>query len=95
MLSWSDLVLMVLCGVLFLFPCPIFQCLTMKVLDASLPVPDINEDDLKHDAAPQEALQPEAVAAPQELDRQQPEVASPLQEPPREQAETPGTNGRC
>ncbi|XP_064025580.1 A-kinase anchor protein 12 isoform X2 [Pogoniulus pusillus] len=63
-----------------------------KVLDASLPVPDINEDDLKHDAAPQEALQPEAVAAPQELDRQQTEVASPLQEPPREQAETPGTN---
>ncbi|XP_068007969.1 A-kinase anchor protein 12 isoform X2 [Melanerpes formicivorus] len=65
-----------------------------KVLDASLPVPDVNEDGLKHDAVPQETQQPGAVTAPQELDgqQQQPEVASLLQESPREEAEAAGTN---
>ncbi|XP_075355099.1 A-kinase anchor protein 12 isoform X1 [Mycteria americana] len=63
-----------------------------KVLDASLPIPDVNEDNLEHDAPPQEPQQPEAVTAPQELDGQQPEVASPLQEPAGEQAEAAGTN---
>lgn len=66
----------------------------MQVLDASLPVPDINEDDLERDAPPQEPQQPGAVTAPQELDGQQPEVASPLQEPPGDQAEAAGTNGK-
>lgn len=70
------------------------QYLTMQVLDASLPVPDINEDDLERDAPPQEPQQPGAVTAPQELDGQQPEVASPLQEPPGDQAEAAGTNGK-
>ncbi|XP_074676638.1 uncharacterized protein LOC141921613 [Strix aluco] len=61
------------------------------VLEASLPVPDVTEDNLEHDAPPQEPQQPGAVTAPQELDGQQPEVASPLQEPPGEQAEAAGT----
>ncbi|XP_074436510.1 A-kinase anchor protein 12 isoform X3 [Larus michahellis] len=64
----------------------------MQVLDASLPVPDINEDNLECDAPPQEPQQPGAVTAPQELDGQQPEVASPPQESPGEQAEAAGTN---
>ncbi|XP_075604513.1 A-kinase anchor protein 12 isoform X1 [Balearica regulorum gibbericeps] len=63
-----------------------------KVLDASLPVPDVNEDNLERDAPPLEPQQPGAVTAPQELDGQQPEVASPLQEPPGEQAEAAGIN---
>ncbi|XP_074718952.1 uncharacterized protein LOC141940955 isoform X1 [Strix uralensis] len=67
------------------------QCLTIQVLEASLPVPDVTEDNLEHDAPPQEPQQPGAVTAPQELDGQQPEVASPLQEPPGEQAEAAGT----
>ncbi|XP_074018580.1 A-kinase anchor protein 12 [Numenius arquata] len=62
-----------------------------KVLDTSLPVPDINEDNLERDAPPQEPQQPGAVTASQEPDEQQPEVASPLQEPPAEQAEATGT----
>lgn len=66
----------------------------MQVLDASLPVPDINEDNLECDAPPQEPQQPGAVTAPQELDGQQPEVASPPQESPGEQAEAAGTNGK-
>lgn len=66
------------------------QCLTIQVLDASLPVPDVTEDNLEHDAPAQERQQPGAVTAPQELDGQQPEVASPLQEPPAEQAEAAG-----
>lgn len=69
------------------------QYLTMKVLDASLPVPDAKEDSLEHDAPPQEPQQPGAATAPQELDGQQSEVASPLPEPPGEQAEAAGTNG--
>ncbi|OPJ72905.1 A-kinase anchor protein 12 isoform A [Patagioenas fasciata monilis] len=63
-----------------------------KVLDASLPVPDAKEDNLEHDAPPQEPQQPGAATAPQELDGQQSEVASPLPEPPGEQAEAAGTN---
>nr|XP_021150522.1 A-kinase anchor protein 12 isoform X1 [Columba livia] len=63
-----------------------------KVLDASLPVPDAKEDSLEHDAPPQEPQQPGAATAPQELDGQQSEVASPLPEPPGEQAEAAGTN---
>lgn len=71
------------------------QYLTTQVLNASLPVPDVSEDNLKPDASPQEPLQLEAVTASKELDGQQPEVASPLQEPPREQTESAGTNGKC
>ncbi|KAM9297881.1 A-kinase anchor protein 12 [Morus bassanus] len=63
-----------------------------KVLDASLPVPDVNEDNLEHSAPPQESQQPGAVTAPQELDGQQPEVVLPLQEPHGEQAEAAGAN---
>ncbi|XP_051657605.1 A-kinase anchor protein 12 isoform X1 [Manacus candei] len=63
-----------------------------KVLNASLPVPDVSEDNLKHDGSAQEPQQLGAVTASKELDGQQPEVASPLQEPPREQAEPTGTN---
>lgn len=69
----------------------------MQVLDTNLPVHDVNEDNLEHDAPPrepQEPQQPGAVTATQELDGQQPEVASPLQEPPGEQAEAAGANGK-
>ncbi|XP_035394850.1 A-kinase anchor protein 12 isoform X1 [Cygnus atratus] len=60
---------------------------TAKVLDAGLPVPDVNEDNLELDAPPQEPQQPGAVTTPQELNGQQPEMASPIQEPPGQQAE--------
>ncbi|KAM9019009.1 uncharacterized protein PRD47_006628 isoform 1-T1 [Ara ararauna] len=63
-----------------------------KVLAASSVVPDVNEDSLEHDAPPQESQQPGAITAPQELDGQQTEVASPLEGPSREQAEAAGTN---
>ncbi|XP_053794524.1 A-kinase anchor protein 12 isoform X1 [Vidua chalybeata] len=63
-----------------------------KALNASLPVPDVSEDNLKDDASPQEPLQLGAVTASKELGGQQSEVASPLQEPPREQTESAGTN---
>ncbi|XP_061234675.1 A-kinase anchor protein 12 isoform X2 [Neopsephotus bourkii] len=59
-----------------------------KVLDASSPVPVVNEDSLEHDA-PQ---QPGAITAPQELDGQQAEVAPALEGPSGEQAEAAGTN---
>ncbi|KAM6367501.1 A-kinase anchor protein 12 [Alca torda] len=71
---------------------PAEEAETAKVLDASLPVPDINEDSLECDAPLQEPQQPGAVTAPQELDGQQPEVSSPPQESPGEQAEAAGTN---
>lgn len=60
---------------------------TAKDLDASLPVPVVNEDNLELDAPPQEPQQPGDVTTPQELNEQQPEVASPIQEPPGQQAE--------
>lgn len=66
----------------------------MQVLDASSPVPDVNEDSLEHDAPPQEPQQPGAITAPQELDGQQAEVASPLEGLSGEQAEAAGTNGK-
>ncbi|XP_033916998.1 A-kinase anchor protein 12 [Melopsittacus undulatus] len=63
-----------------------------KVLDASSPVPDVNAESLEHDTPPQEPQQPGAVTAPQELDGQQAEVASPLEGPSGEQSEAAGTN---
>nr|XP_030123873.3 A-kinase anchor protein 12 isoform X1 [Taeniopygia guttata] len=63
-----------------------------KALNASLPVPDVSEDNLKDDASPEEPLQLGAVTASKEPGGQQSEVASPLQEPPREQTESAGTN---
>ncbi|KAJ7397181.1 A-kinase anchor protein 12 isoform X2 [Pitangus sulphuratus] len=62
------------------------------VLNASLPVPDVSEDNLKPDGSPQEPQQLGTVTATKELDGQQAEVASPLQEPPKEQAKPAGTN---
>ncbi|XP_062346011.1 A-kinase anchor protein 12 [Cinclus cinclus] len=61
-----------------------------KALNATLP--DVSEDNVKHDASPQEPLQLGAVTASKELGGQQSEVASPLQEPPREQTESAGTD---
>uniref|UniRef100_A0A8C9EJG7 A-kinase anchoring protein 12 n=1 Tax=Pavo cristatus TaxID=9049 RepID=A0A8C9EJG7_PAVCR len=63
-----------------------------KALDASSPVPDINEDNLELEVPPQEPQQPGAVTAPQELTGQQPEVTSPLQEPPEQHVEALITN---
>lgn len=70
------------------------QYLAAQVLDASSPVPDVNEDNLEHDAPPQEPQQPGAATTPQELNGEQPEVASPIQEPPGQQAEALGTDGK-
>ncbi|XP_068533190.1 A-kinase anchor protein 12 isoform X2 [Anas acuta] len=69
-----------------------FVLLKALVLDASSPVPDVNEDNLELDAPPQEPQQPGAATTPQELNGQQPEVASPIQEPPGQQAEALGTD---
>lgn len=77
----------------FLLPCHP-STLDVQVLDASSPVPDVNEDSLEHDAPPQEPQQPGAITAPQELDGQQAEVASPLEGLSGEQAEAAGTNGK-
>nr|XP_054486389.1 A-kinase anchor protein 12 [Agelaius phoeniceus] len=63
-----------------------------KALNASLPVPDVSEDNLKDDASPQEPLQLGAVTASKEAGEQQSEVASLLQEPPGEQTESAGAN---
>ncbi|XP_064269389.1 A-kinase anchor protein 12 isoform X1 [Passer domesticus] len=63
-----------------------------KALNASLPVPDVSEDNLKDDASPQEPLQLGAVTASKEPGGQQSEVASALQEPPGEQTESAGAN---
>ncbi|XP_071291714.1 A-kinase anchor protein 12 isoform X1 [Agelaius tricolor] len=63
-----------------------------KALNASLPVPDVGEDNLKDDASPQEPLQLGAVTASKEAGGQQSEVASLLQEPPGEQTESAGAN---
>ncbi|XP_041325623.1 A-kinase anchor protein 12 isoform X1 [Pyrgilauda ruficollis] len=63
-----------------------------KALNASLPVPDVSEDNLKDDASPQEPVQLGAVTASKEQGGQQSEVASPLQEPPSEQTESAGAN---
>ncbi|XP_075002263.1 A-kinase anchor protein 12 isoform X3 [Calonectris borealis] len=92
--TWPNTDVLFFFFLFFLSPSPpsFNQYFTMQVLDASLPVPDVNEDNLEHDAPPQEPQQPGAVAAPQELDGQQPEVASPLQEPAGEQAGAAGTN---
>lgn len=65
----------------------------MQALNASLPAPGVSEDSVKHDASPQEQLQLGAATASKELDGQQSEVASPLQEPPGEQTESAGTEG--
>lgn len=78
----------------FLFLLPYRPSTNTQILDASLPVPGVNEDASEHDAPPQDPQQPGAVTAPQELDGQQPEAASPHQEPPGEQAEPAGTNGK-
>ncbi|XP_052543488.1 A-kinase anchor protein 12 isoform X1 [Tympanuchus pallidicinctus] len=58
-----------------------------KALDASSPVPDINEDNLELEVPPQEPQQPGDVTTLQELTGQQPEVTSPLQEPPEQRVE--------
>ncbi|XP_077031491.1 A-kinase anchor protein 12 isoform X1 [Agelaius phoeniceus] len=63
-----------------------------KALNASLPVPDVSEDNLKDDASPQEPVQLGAVTASKEEGGQQSEVASLLQEPPGEQTESAGAN---
>uniref|UniRef100_A0A8C2T4W1 A-kinase anchoring protein 12 n=1 Tax=Coturnix japonica TaxID=93934 RepID=A0A8C2T4W1_COTJA len=58
-----------------------------KALDASSPVPDINEDDLEIEVLQEEPQQPGAATTPQELTGQQPEVTSPVQESPGQHAE--------
>lgn len=68
--------------------------MAVQALDASSPVPDINEDNLELEVPPQEPQQPGAVTARQELTGQQPEVTSPLQEPPEQHAEALMTRGK-
>lgn len=68
--------------------------MTIQALDASSPVPDINEDNLELEVPPQEPQQPGDVTAPQELTGQQPEVTSPLQEPPEQHVEALTTSSK-